>query len=48
VREPLDTFVKFVFITAVVLVFGALGTAAIIAPLGALVGYGYEWYLERQ
>ncbi|MDS0260812.1 hypothetical protein NDI56_15505 [Haloarcula sp. S1CR25-12] len=48
VSAPSDALGQFVLIASLVFFFGAVGTAAIIAPLGALVGYGYEWYLARQ
>jgi hypothetical protein len=28
-------------------VFGTVLAESVFAPLGALVGYGYEWYLSR-
>jgi hypothetical protein len=39
---------EFIFITAVIALFGGLITLPIAGPLGALVGYGYEWYLARR
>jgi hypothetical protein len=48
VGAPFDALGQFVFIAGLVFLFGAVGTAAVIAPLGALVGYGYERYLSRR
>jgi hypothetical protein len=36
---------EFVYVTAVIILFGAIIMAPVVAPLGALVGYGYEWYI---
>ena len=36
---------EFLFLTALIAVFGGLITAPVITPLGALVGYGYERYI---
>ena len=42
-----DAVSEFIFITGVIAVFGAIVTLPVIAPIGAIVGYGYEWYLAR-
>jgi hypothetical protein len=39
---------EFVFITAVIALFGGIVTLPITAPLGAVVGYGYERYFARR
>ena len=39
---------EFVFLTALIAVFGGMITLPVIAPIGAIVGYGYEWYLARR
>lgn len=39
---------EFVFLTALIAVFGGIITLPVIAPIGAIVGYGYEWYLVRR
>ncbi|MFC6614287.1 hypothetical protein ACFQAS_04865 [Halopenitus salinus] len=39
---------EFIFITAVIALFGGIITLPIAAPLGAFVGYGYEWYFARR
>jgi len=36
------------FFTGIVFVLGSFATGAIFAPVGAAVGYGYEWYLSRR
>jgi len=36
---------EFLFLTALIAVFGGVITAPVIVPLGALVGYVYEWYI---
>ena len=36
---------EFLFLTALIAVFGGAITAPVIVPLGALVGYVYEWYI---
>jgi hypothetical protein len=36
---------EFVFLTALIAVFGGVITLPVVAPLGALVGYSYERYL---
>jgi hypothetical protein len=38
---------EFIFITAVIALFGGIITLPITAPLGACVGYGYEWYFPK-
>lgn len=45
---PSDAVGDFFFLTVLVFVFGTVITASVIAPVGALVGYGYEWYLGRR
>jgi len=45
---PFDAVGELFFVTMLVFVFGTVFTASAIAPVGALVGYGYEWYLGRQ
>ncbi|MBX0305320.1 hypothetical protein [Haloarcula salinisoli] len=45
---PFDAVGEFFVITMVVFVFGTVITASVIAPVGALVGYGYEWSLARR
>jgi len=42
---PFGAVGEFFVITMVVFVFGTVTSAAVIAPVGALVGYGYEWAL---
>ncbi len=39
---------EFVFLTALIAVFGGMITLPVIAPIAAIVGYGYEWYLARR
>ena len=36
---------EYVFITGIIALFGSVVTVPFIAPIGALVGYGYERYL---
>ena len=43
-----DAVSEFVFITGLIAVFGAIVTLPLVAPIGAFVGYGYEWYLARR
>ena len=38
---------KFLILTYLIAVFGGLITAPIIVPVGALVGSGYEWYIQK-
>lgn len=45
---PFGAVSAFLTITALVFVFGSLLAGTVFAPLGALVGYAYEWYLARQ
>jgi hypothetical protein len=37
----------FISFAAAIAVYGGLVTLPIIIPIGASVGYGYEWYLAR-
>jgi hypothetical protein len=39
---------EFIYLTAIIAVFGGLITLPVIAPIGAIVGYGYEWYVARR
>ena len=39
---------EFVFLTALIAVFGGMITLPVIAPIGAIVGYGYEWFLTQR
>jgi hypothetical protein len=43
-----DAVSEFVFITGLIAVFGAIVTLPLVTPIGAFVGYGYEWYLARR
>jgi len=36
------------FMTGLVFGYGSLATGSIFLPVGAAVGYGYEWYLARR
>lgn len=45
---PSDALTAFLFMAFSIFVFGGLLTVAIIVPIGAAVGYGYEWYLARR
>lgn len=38
---------EFLILTYLIAVFGGIITAPIIVPVGALVGYGYEWYIQK-
>jgi hypothetical protein len=38
---------EFLFFTALIAVFGGIITVPVVAPLGALVGYGYERYIAE-
>ena len=38
---------EFVYVTAVIVLFGGIITVPVVAPLGALVGYGYERYIAE-
>ncbi|MDB2281300.1 hypothetical protein PM030_05375 [Halorubrum ezzemoulense] len=38
---------EFLILTYLIAVFGGIITAPIIVPVGALVGYGYEWYIKK-
>ena len=38
---------EFVFITAIIAIFGGFVTLPVAVPLGAVVGYGYEWYVAK-
>jgi len=38
---------EFLFLTALIAVFGGIITAPVVVPLGVLVGYGYEWYITE-
>jgi len=39
---------EFLFLTALIALFGGVIVLSVIAPIGATVGYGYEWYLTRR
>jgi hypothetical protein len=43
-----DALAAFLFMTFFIFVFGGVLTVAIIIPIGAAAGYGYEWYLDRE
>jgi len=45
---PFVAVSAFLNITAIVFVFGSVLAGAVFAPVGAAVGYGYEWYLSRR
>jgi hypothetical protein len=38
---------EFISFVATIAVYGGLVTLPVIIPIGASVGYGYEWYLAR-
>jgi hypothetical protein len=38
---------EFISFAAIIAVYGGLVTLPVIIPIGASVGYGYEWYLAR-
>lgn len=40
-----DAVSEFVFMTAIITLFGGVVTIPFVVPIGAVVGYGYEWYL---
>lgn len=39
--------IEFLSFAATIAVYGGLVTLPVIVPIGASVGYGYEWYLAR-